>query len=63
MNNIDLKQIRAEVGYTQKELASKLEITQQQYSRYETNTTKMTVQTLLKILEICNYEIKIEKKN
>lgn len=63
MNNINLKQIRLEVGYTQKELAKLLRIKQQQYSRYETNTTKIAVETLLKILEICNYEIKIEKKN
>ena len=63
MNNINLKQIREEVGYTQKELANFLGIKQQQYSRYETNTTKMAVATLLQILDICGYQFKIIENN
>ncbi len=61
MDNINLKAIRTEVGYTQRELARLLGIKQQQYSRYETNTTKMAVETLLKILELCNYKIELKK--
>ena len=63
MNNINLKEIRKSCGYTQKELARLLGIKQQQYSRYETNTTKMVVELLFQILEICGYQLKIEKKD
>lgn len=63
MNKIDLKKIRKSSGLNQKELASLLGIKQQQYSRYETNTTKITMETLLKILEICNYKLEIIKNN
>lgn len=59
---INLKEIRKISGFTQKELASKLEITQQQYSRYETNTNKIPLETFLKILNVCNLKIKIEEK-
>lgn len=63
MHSIDLKEIRKSCGLSQQEIANFLGIKQQQYSRYETNTTKMTVQTLLKILEICNYKLEIIKNN
>ena len=59
---INLKQIRKLTNLTQTQLASLLGITQQQYSRYETNTNKITLETFLKVLEVCNLEIKIEKK-
>ena len=61
MNSINLKEIRKSCGYTQKELARLLGIKQQQYSRYETNTTKMAIETLLKVLKICNYKLEIKK--
>ena len=60
---IDLKEIRKSCGLSQQELASKLGITQQQYSRYETNTNKISLDMFLKILDICNYKIILQKKN
>ena len=49
---INLKEIRKASGLSQQELASKLGITQQQYSRYETGTNKIFLEMFLKILEI-----------
>lgn len=59
---IDLKEIRKSCGLSQQELASKLRITQQQYSRYETNTNKIPLETFLKIVNICQLELKLEEK-
>lgn len=63
MNNINLKAIRKKVGFNQTELAKRIGISQQQYSRYETNTNKIPLETFLKILEVCHlqFEIKLEK--
>ncbi len=61
MNNINLKEIRRNCGYSQTELARKLGITQQQYSRYETNTNKIPLEMFLKIIEVCHLKIKITK--
>ena len=58
---INLKEIRRNCGYSQTELARKLEITQQQYSRYETNTNKIPLEMFLKIIEVCHLKIKITK--
>lgn len=58
---ISLKEIRKACGYTQKEIAKLLEIPQQQYSRYETNTNKIPLETFLKMLEVCNLEIEIKE--
>ncbi len=59
---INLKEIRKSRGFSQQELASKLGITQQQYSRYETNTNKIPLETFLKIVNICQLELKLEEK-
>lgn len=59
---INLKEIRKTCGYSQQELAKKLGIPQQQYSRYETNTNKIFLETFLKILDACNAEFKITFK-
>ncbi len=62
MNNINLKQIRKSKGYTQKELASILGISDSTLAHYETGIRKVTLEMFLKILEACNYKMKIEEK-
>lgn len=47
---------------SQQELSNLLGIKQQQYQRYESGLTKLPVETLEKILEICEYELKIVKR-
>ncbi len=63
MSNINLKKIRTEVGYTQKELANKLGITQQQYSRYETNTNKIPLEMFLRIVYVCHLNLELKKQS
>lgn len=62
MNNFNLKQIRKSCGYTQAELAKKLDIPQQQYSRYETGVNKIPLEMFLKIIDVCGYDIKLLKR-
>ena len=59
---IDLKGIRKSRGYSQKELASMLGIADSTLAHYESGIRKITLEMFLKILNICNYEIKIIKK-
>ncbi|MBO8462447.1 MAG: helix-turn-helix domain-containing protein [Firmicutes bacterium] len=49
---IQLKEIRKELGITQKQLAQELSISIPQISRYEAGDTAMTPETIIKI---CNY--------
>ena len=58
---MNLKKIRKSCGLTQTELAKKLGVTQQQYSRYEVGTNKITLEMFIRILDICNYQLKVEK--
>ena len=62
MNNIKLKEIRKSRGYTQKELATKLDISDSTLAHYETGIRKVTLEMFLKILDVCNYRLKIEEK-
>ena len=58
---IKLKEIRKSCNMTQEKLAKLLQITQQQYSRYETNTNKIPLEMFLKIISVCGYTLKLEK--
>jgi len=53
-----VKGVRNDRGYTQKEMAEKLNISFQQYNHYETGRSEMTVSTFLRILEILDIGIK-----
>ncbi len=63
MNTINIKEIRKSCNMTQEKIAKLIGITQQQYSRYETNTNKIPLEMFLKILDVCNLNIKVEKRN
>lgn len=62
MDKINLKGLRKTHGYTQTKLAKLIGIPQQQYSRYETNTNKIPLETFLKMLEVCNLEMELKTK-
>lgn len=57
-----IREIRNSCGLSQKELAKKIGVTQQQYSRYEIGVNKITLEMYLKIINTCGYKIKLEKK-
>ena len=57
-----LKEIRKSKNLTQQELANLLGIKQQQYQRYESEQTAISLKSFLKILDVCGYKIKIVKK-
>ncbi len=59
---ITIKEIRKSRGYTQKELASKLGISDSTLAHYESGIRKITLEMFLKILDVCNYKLKIEEK-
>lgn len=59
---IDLKEIRKSCGYNQTELAKKLGISNSTLAHYESGIRKISLEMFLKILEVCNYKIKIEEK-
>ncbi len=59
---IDLKALRKSCGYTQKELASKLGISDSTLAHYESGIRKITLEMFLKILDVCNKKIKLEEK-
>ena len=51
---MDLKALRKSCGLTQVELAKKLGITQQQYSRYENYKMKIKIDTFKQKKEVYN---------
>ncbi len=61
MNKVDLKEIRINSGFTQMELAKKLGIKQQQYSRYENYINKIPLEKFLKMLDVCKIKIELKK--
>ncbi len=62
MKKIDIKEIRKSCGYTQKELASKLGISDSTLAHYETGIRKITLEMFLKILYVCEYNWSLKKK-
>lgn len=63
MNNINLKQIRKSKGYTQKELASILGISDSTLAHYETGIRKISLEMFLKLLHVCELKIEIKRKD
>ena len=63
MNSIDLKEIRKSCGYTQKDLAKKLGISDSTLAHYETGIRKISLDMFLKVLQICNYKIEVKRKD
>ena len=59
---MNLKQIRKSCGYTQKELAKKLGISDCTLAHYESGIRKITLEMFLKLLNVCNIEIELTKK-
>ena len=62
MNNMNLKEIRKKRGYTQKELAGKLGISDSTLAHYESGIRKITLEMFLKILDICEYKFEIKRR-
>lgn len=60
---ISLKEIRINSGFTQTELAKRLGIRQQQYSRYEIEENQIPLKLFFKMLKVCHYEFKLEKSD
>ncbi len=53
----NLKNIRKENGFTQQEVAEKLNISQRTYSDYETDKTEPTMEVLLRIAKLFNVSV------
>lgn len=53
-----LKELRKEMGYTQKEISEKLEISERQYINLEKGNSKPSLETIIKIADI--YKISID---
>lgn len=53
-----LQKLREKLDFTQEGLAHELGISQSAYSKIENNTSSIKVETLLKLSEILNFDIK-----
>lgn len=58
-----IRNARVSAGLSQKELGDKLSIADNTISSYERGNSQPDFETIIKILEICGYEIKFEDKN
>ena len=54
---LKLKEYRLKIGLTQSEIAFKLGMNQQSYSRYENGTTEPNIETLIKIADFFQISI------
>ena len=54
---VNLKDLRKEYGYSQKQVAEKLNISQQTYSDYENGKTEPATDTLIKISKLYNVSL------
>lgn len=59
---IHLKEIRKSKKLTQKELAERIGIKQQQYQRYESEVNEIPLKMFLKVIDVCGYKLKLVKK-
>lgn len=57
-----IKKMRKDKGFSQKELAKKLNIAQTTLSGYETNYSNPVFSTIHEIAQLCDYEILFQKK-
>ena len=62
MNSINLKEIRKKSGFTQEKLAKELGIADCTLAHYESGIRKISLEMFLKLLYVCNLEMRIEEK-
>lgn len=55
---MNLKKLRNDAGFTQKEIAEKLNVTQGAYSQYENNIIEPNIETLIRLANI--YQITMD---
>lgn len=61
--NETLKYMRTTAGFTQKELAKKINIPHQTFSSYERRHNKLPLETFIDIANACEFEIIIKDQN
>ena len=57
-----IKSRRKELGFTQKDMAQKLEVAQVQYSKYENGKNEISLERFLRIVEVLDIEIHFSMK-
>jgi transcriptional regulator with XRE-family HTH domain len=58
-----IKKMRLSKGLTQKQLGDKVNLSHNAISDYETENSKVTVETLLNIAQVCDYILAFENKD